>query len=134
MCGDGDEADVSLALSDGLEVGGDDRQTGKLSLRSRVWLERHGVEAGDDTEVVLELLDQLLVAVRLLERSERVDRPKAGHRERNHGRGRVELHRARSEGDHGVDEREILALEVVDVPEHLGLGVVGVEHGLGEVL
>lgn len=94
MCGDGDEADVSLALSDGLEVGGDDRQPGELSLCARVWLEGHGVETGDDAEVVLELLDELLVAVRLLEGRERVDRPKAGHRQRNHRRSAVELHRA----------------------------------------
>jgi hypothetical protein len=33
--------------------------------------------------------------------------------------------RTGSERDHGVNEREILALEVVDVSEHLGLGVVG---------
>lgn len=122
---DGNEADVSLTLTDRLEVGLDDRQTGKLALRTRVGLERHGVEARNDAQVALELLDELLVTLGLVERGERVDASEARHGEGDHGRRRVELHRARSERDHGVDEREVLALEVVDVPQHLGLGVVG---------
>jgi len=71
----------------------------------------------------------------------------SGHGERDHGSGGVELHGAweerrkrpsddeektrgggerltRSERDHGVNEGEIFALKVVDVSEHLGLGVV----------
>lgn len=51
-------------------------------------------------------------------------------REGYHGRSRVELHGARSKRDHTVDKRVVLLLEVHHVTEHVGLGVVLVEHGL----
>ena len=56
-----------------------------------------------------------------------------GPRDGNHFRGSVELHGARSEGNHGVGQGKILGFKVVDVPEHLSLGVVGVEDGVGQV-
>jgi hypothetical protein len=50
-----------------------------------------------------------------------------------HLSGGVELHGARAQGNHRVDERNILGLKVVDVSQKLGLGVVLVENGLLKV-
>lgn len=60
MRADGDEADVTVALANRLEVGVDDREAGELALSARVRLEGDRVEAGDDGEVSLELLDEFL--------------------------------------------------------------------------
>jgi hypothetical protein len=122
MSGDGDEADVSVALTDRFEVGFDNAETGELSLSSRVWLKRDGFVTGDEAEIVLELLrrrkghgrsanesakletregrrldsdlDKLLVALGLRDRGEGVDGVESGHGQRDHAGGRVELHRA----------------------------------------
>ena len=58
MSGNGNEADVPLALSDRLEVGLDDRETSELSLSSRVGLKGHSVESSNDAEIGLELLQK----------------------------------------------------------------------------
>ena len=41
-------------------------------------------------------------------------------------------HRAGAERNHRVGEGDVLALKLLDVAHHLGLGVVGVENLLGE--
>ncbi|MNS81195.1 hypothetical protein D3C72_1149020 [compost metagenome] len=53
-----------------------------------------------------------------------------GHRD--HLGGGVELHGAGAERDHGVVQGQILGFETVDVAQHLGLGVVLVEHLVGQ--
>jgi hypothetical protein len=45
----------------------------------------------------------------------------AGPAERNHLDGRVELHGAGAEGDHGVGEAHVFLAEFGDVAHHLGL-------------
>ena len=50
----------------------------------------------------------------------------------DHLGGGVELHGAGAEGDHGAVEGEVAVGEAADVAEHLGLGVVLVEDGVGE--
>jgi hypothetical protein len=131
--GGGDQTDVALVLSLGLEVGADDTETGEFSLGSRVGLERDGIETGDVSEVGLELVNEYLVTLGLVEGNEGVEGRELGPGDGEHLSGGVELHGARSEGDHGVGKRQILGLEVVDVTEHLSLGVVLVEDGVLEV-
>ena len=71
--GDGDEADVAVALAAGLVVGADGEQAGVFALRAGVGLERHGGEAGDLGEPGFQVLEELLVACGLVGRGERVD-------------------------------------------------------------
>ena len=66
-----DEAHVALSLAAGLVVLADDEQPRELALRAAVRLEAHGGEAGDLAEHRLELLDDDLVALRLLQRARR---------------------------------------------------------------
>ena len=77
-------------------------------------------------------LNHLEVSLDLVLGRERMDVAKLGERQRNHAARAVQLHRAAAEGDHGMNKAEILGLQVVDVPEHLRLGVVRVEDGVGE--
>ena len=55
-----------------------------------------------------------------------------GPRDGNHLGGRVELHRARTERNHGPVEREVLVGERTDVTQELGLRAIEPEHGLRE--
>ena len=55
-----------------------------------------------------------------------------GHRD--HLRGGVELHRARTQQDHGAIHRQVLVRERAQVAQHSVLAVVGVEHRVGQEL
>ncbi|VUC29849.1 unnamed protein product [Clonostachys rosea] len=132
VCGDGDEADVAVALAAALVVGLDGAQAGELALRARVGLQADLVEAGDGGQVLLQGDEHGLVAGGLLDRSEGVDVGEARVGDGEHFGGGVELHGAGAERDHGVDEGQILVSKVVNVSQKLGLGVVLVEDGVCE--
>ena len=79
------------------------------------------------------LAEDVLIPGGLLQRRERVHARELRPAHRHHlGRG-VELHRARAERNHRRVEPEVLALELPDVAHHLGLGVMRVEHRVGQV-
>src|ERR1035441_1437163 len=46
--------------------------------------------------------------------------------------GRVQLHRARAQRDHGSRQREVARLQALEIAHHLRLGVVTVEDGVGQ--
>jgi hypothetical protein len=79
------------------------------------------------------LPEQLREALRLVPRRERVDAVEAAPADRHHLARGIQLHRAAAERDHGVAQREVPRLEALDVAQHLGLGVVPVEHRVREV-
>ena len=56
----------------------------------------------------------------------------SGQGDRDHLAGRVELHRARAQGDHRVVEGQVTVLQALQVAQHLVLGVVGVEYRMGQ--
>ena len=119
-----------MALALRVLVGADGAQPGVLARGARVGLERHAGEAGDLAQDVLEGLDELGVALRLLGGREGVDAVELGPGDRDHlGRG-VELHRARAEGDHAVDERDVALRQLEDVTQHLVLRLVVGEDGV----
>ncbi len=91
------------------------------------WSDTAGVP-GDRAQPALEVGEQLPVPGGLVERGERVDLSELGPRDRHHLGRRVELHRARPERDHRAVEREVQVREPAQVPQHLGLGLVPVEH------
>ena len=54
-------------------------------------------------------------------------------RDGEHLAGRVELHRAASQRDHGLRQRQIARLKLEDVTQHLGLAVMRVEDRMREI-
>ena len=54
-----------------------------------------------------------------------------GHRK--HFRGRIQLHRARTQWNHGVRQGEVARLKPMEVTEQLMLGMIPVEHFVGKV-
>ena len=123
-----DQHDVARVVAAVAVVGANHHQAGELALRAGVRLQRHGGKAGDLAERRFELAEDLLVALRLLDRHERMQRRELRPGDRQHLGGRVQLHRARAERDHRRVEADVLALEAADVAHHLGLGVMRVEH------
>ena len=129
-----DEAHGALVVAARAVVGGDRQQAGQLALRPGVRLQRHGVVAGDLAQPAAQLVDQAADAAGLLVRRERVHLGELGPGHRHHLGGRVELHRARAERDHAAVEGEVAVGEAAQVAQHRGLGVVGREHRVGEVV
>ena len=111
----------------------DHQQPCQLALGARVRLQRHRREARDLTERRFELAEDAGVARRLIEWRKRVHLAELGPRHGQHlGRG-VQLHGARPERDHRGLEPDVLRLEAADIPHHLRLGVVLVEHRVCQV-
>ncbi len=122
-----DQTDVALRVVARFVIRANHQQAGVLALRARVRLQRHGGEAGDLGERALETIEHLAIALRLLDRRERMDLPELGPGHRIHLGRRVQLHRARAERNHRRREREIAVLETLEVPQHLGFRVIAVE-------
>ena len=127
-----DQAQRALVVAVGPVVGADREQPGQLALAPGVGLHADRVVAGDLGQPRLQLGDQLAQSGGVVVGGERVQGGELGPRDRHHLRRRVELHRARAEGDHRAVEREVAVGEPAQVAQHLVLGVVAVEHGLGE--
>ena len=125
---------VRCVVAAGAVVGADRQQPGELALAAGVGLHAHGVVAGDLGQPRLQLGDQRPQPDGVVVGGERVQVGELGPRDRHHLRRRVELHRARPERDHRAVEGEVAVGEAAQVAQHLVLGVVAVEHGLGEEL
>src|SRR6266568_7699693 len=106
----------------------DHEQSGKFSLRPRVRLKRDGRESRDLGQCAFQLVEQLPVPNGLIEWREWMNSCETRPRNRHHLSGRVQLHRARAEWNHGVYEREVPRLKLVHVAEHFCLRVVLVEY------
>ena len=129
-----DEAHVAGGLAARRVVAADREEPGQLALRPGVGLQGDAVVAGDLGQPRLERRDQLAVALGLVGRAERVELPELGPGDRRHLGGGVELHRAAAQRDHRPVERDVHVGEAAQVAEQLGLGAVGAEHGVGEVV
>ena len=125
--GDRDQADVAMVVTTAAVVRADRQQARELALRAGVRLQRHGVVARDRHEPALELVDQQQVAVGLIQRCERMNRRELRPRDGLHLRCRVQLHRARAQRNHRAVERDVLARQPSQVPQHLRLRVVLME-------
>ena len=130
----GDEADRPRLVAPAAVVGADGQQPGQLALAAGVGLQADRVVAGDGGQPLLQLADQLQVALGLVGRGERVEVRELRPRDRQHlGRG-VELHGAGAERDHRAVEREVAVGQPAQVAEQLVLAVVAVEDRVGEEL
>ena len=119
-------------LAPRLVVGPDGEEPGELALAAGVRLHRDLGVAGDRGQPRLELVDQLLVARRRLERREGMDVGETGQAHRFHLRRGVQLHGARPERDHAAVEREVDVGQAAEVAQHGRLGVVLGEDGVHE--
>ena len=52
----------------------------------------------------------------------------------NHTTRAIELHCTTAKGRHGMNQRKVLGLEVMDITEHLGFRMMFVEGGMREIL
>jgi hypothetical protein len=130
----GDQTDIPVSFATRLVEGANDAETSVLPGSPRIRLERRRVEAGNLAEIVLQLLDDGTVTLDLVLGSERVDAAEFRPGKRNHAACAVELHGAATKGNHRVSEAEVLRGEVVDISKHLSLGMMLVEHRVGQEL
>ena len=52
--------------------------------------------------------------------------------DRDHLAGGVEFHGATAQRDHAAVQRQILVAQAADITQHAGLGMVRVEHRVGQ--
>ena len=129
-----DQDGLALGLSAIDLVPANGQQTRQLTLRARVGLNGHRGVAGDLRQPGFELLDQLVPALRLVLRGQRVDVGELGPGNGLHLRGRVELHGARAQRNHGAIQRQILVRELAQPTHQRRLGTMGVKDRVGHVL
>ena len=127
------EAHVAVPLAAGLVKGADDEEPGVFALAPGVGLKGDCGETGNLREPALEVTEELVVAGRLLRWTEGVEGAELRPSHRNHLRGGVELHGAAAQRNHRVGEAQVARLEVLQIAQHLRLGVVGIEDRMGEV-
>mmetsp|Transcript_3300 Transcript_3300/g.11596 ORF Transcript_3300/g.11596 Transcript_3300/m.11596 type:complete len:853 (+) Transcript_3300:643-3201(+) len=131
---DRDDAHVPVVVSVVVVVRPDGHEASVLPRGSTVWLHGHGVKPGDLAQDVGEVSDHLRVPRGLVLRGEGVEVGELIPGDGHHFGRRVELHGAGSQRDHRVAQGQVLGLEPGEVPEHLVLRVVRVEHGVGQVV
>ena len=121
-----------MALAPREMIGADREQAGIFALRAGIRLHRDRVIAGDRAQLLREIVDQLVIAGGLINRSERVDLGKFRPGDRQHLGGAVQLHRAGAERDHRAIQRQIAIGEAAHVARHLAFGAVHLEDGMRE--
>ena len=130
--GGGDDHHAAAGAVVGVEVAADGHQAGVFTRGAAVGLQRAAGEARDHGQVVLEFVDHLQGALGLVGGGVRVQVAEFAPAEREHLGGGVELHGAAAQRNHGVGQRNVLALEPFDVAHHLGFGMIGAEYFLRE--
>mmetsp|Transcript_2617 Transcript_2617/g.7893 ORF Transcript_2617/g.7893 Transcript_2617/m.7893 type:complete len:987 (-) Transcript_2617:315-3275(-) len=124
----GDDADVPVSVIAGPMVLPDGHETGVLTGGPAIGLQGDGIKAGDGGKLSGKVLEHLLVSLGLIKWHVRMEVGELGPSDGEHLRGGIELHRARSERDHRVRQRQIHVLELLQVAKHLVLGVARVEN------
>ena len=111
-----------------LVVRPDSQQAGELTLATGVRLQRHRRVPGALGQPFHQLMDHVEVTTDLVDRRERVDVGELRPGDRQHFGGGVQLHRARSERNHGAIERQIPIRQSPQIPQHGVLAAIGMEH------
>ena len=124
------EADVSLGLPAHPVVLAHDEEAGVFALRTCIGLQRNPLEAGNFAQHVLQFGENRRVPLGLLYGRKRMQPGKFGPRNRHHFRGCIELHGTRAEGNHRVDQGQILGFEPTHVAHHFGLRVMRRKDGM----
>ena len=124
------ENDVSLMLTIGLVVASNSEQAGELTLRTCVRLHRNFRIPGDFREPLLHFVEQRPPPGGLRIGRIRVHVGELRPGDWLHAGGRVQLHGARPQRDHGAIQRQILVLQLPQVAQHLGLRMHRRENGV----
>ena len=119
---------IALVVTVSLVEGTDSAQTSVLTGRTRVRLQRDSIVTGNSNQPLAQILNQLVPALSLILRDQRVDVRELRPGDGLHLSGRVQLHSARTQRNHGAVKCQILVSEVTQVAHHLGLGTVLVEN------
>ena len=128
----GNETNVAFRLTPGHLPATDRQKAGVFPLASGIGLERDSGKSGDFGEPSFQLGDHGGIAGGLRWRGKGVQASHGLPAQRHHGCGGIELHGARSEGDHAPIQCQILSLQTAQEPQHFVLGVVPVENFLGQ--
>ena len=119
---------IALVVAVSLVEGTDRTQTSVLTGRTRVRLQGHSIVTGNSNQPLAQVLNQLVPALSLILRDQRVDVRELGPGDGLHLSSRVQLHGARTQRNHGAVKCQVLISEVTQVAHHLGLGAVLVEN------
>ena len=128
-----DQADVAMRVTARSVIRADDQQARVFALRAGIRLQRHGRVAGTRDEHGFELRDHLAIAACLSVRRERVNVRKFRPRDRNHLRGRVELHGARAQRNHRAIQRQVFIGQAAQIAQHFVFRVVAIEYRMGQI-
>ena len=128
----GDEADRPVALAAGPLPGLDDQEPRIFPLAAGVRLKGDAGVAGRLAEPLTQLPVEHRISLELVGRREGMNVGEAGPGDRDHLAGGIELHRAAAQRDHAPIKGQILVTQTPDVAEHRRLGVMRVEHRMGE--
>ncbi len=134
VCRSRDEHHVAVRIAAVAMIRPDGHEPRELPLCTRVRLQRHGGEPRYLAQRRLELPEDLSVALGLIGRRERMHPAEVLPRHGPHLGCRVQLHRAGAEWNHRGVEPDVLSLQAANVPHHLRLGPVRVEHRVRQEL
>jgi hypothetical protein len=116
MGGDRDETDIPFKVAVCVMKFADGQQSSEFSLCPRVGLKGNAVHARDMDELPLESLDEVCVALDFIMECVGVHVREPLHRDERHFGATVELHGARTKGNHRMNQGQVLRLQMVDVP------------------
>ena len=114
-------------------VSANHHQTGILTSSTRIGLQRNSCKTSNRRQIFGEFVDHLHIPFGLIGRDKRVNIPKLGPAQRHHGNSRIQFHRARTQRDHAVGQRNITMLQLLDVTHHVGFAVVFFEDRFGQI-
>ena len=119
---------IALVVAVSLVEGTDSAQAGVLTGRTRVRLQGHCIVTGNSNQPIAQVLNQLVPALSLILRDQRVNVRELRPGDGLHLSSCVQLHGARAQRNHGAVKCQVLIGEVTQVAHHLGLGAVLVEN------
>ncbi len=123
----GDQNDFTMPLFDTFEITADDDEPGKLSRGARIRLQADSGKTGDFGQHRFEFVDELQIPRRLFHGGIRMDALQRRKPQRQHARSRIKFHCTRTQRNHGMRQRNILALQTFDVTHQFRFGMIAVK-------
>ena len=128
------QAHIAVHVPTALVVSPDDHETGEFALRAGIGLKGNPSKTSRHSQIRLQLRQHCPRARSLFSRAERMQLRKGRPSDRDELRRSIQLHRARTERNHRMHQRQVLVFEALDVAHHLRLGVVAVEDRVVQVI
>ena len=124
---------VAMSLPDAFQVSADNTEPCIFACRTGVGLQADAGKAGDYLQFFAEVVYQFAITLCLVFGHQRMYIHKFRPAEGQHLCRSIQLHGARTEGNHGVCQGDVLAVEALDVAHHLRLRVIFVEYLVRQV-